>query len=739
MSLIKKIRVAPGISWIEIPEASVFILCGCPADAVKHLIKNGLIKTVEKDGATFESGPNAILLSDSSLQNGQFSNLAEFPILQMLYRQGMIIPNHPNNNGQKPLLIGTKKQVNAQLSYIYRGNYGLISKDEIMATGVSEELASEMMKVKLKFAFGKIAQSDNFLDARIVDNHKVEIKNDVFIQRNDFNHYTIEYKKEKASVILELAPNEKYLAPYHLGFHKVPREYFSIIHSGEGDGWDINRPCMSSIINYNHDLYLIDTGPNIIETPTALGISVSSIKGIFHTHCHDDHFSGLTTLIQADHKLKYYATPMVRSSVSKKLSSLLGRPEDFMNRYFDIIDLEIDKWNIVEGMEVRPFYSPHPVETTNFQFRVIAEKGHKTYSHMADIASFNVIENMVTKNPGDNGPSKELLENVKANYLTEATLKKIDIGGGMIHGLALDFIDDQSKKIILSHTDRNLTPQEKEIGQRATFGMVDVLIPSNANPMIFYAKKYLNNYFPKNVIEHLRDIINCPIIAVNAGSILLKQGGENSYLFLTLTGNVEMIHSKKGLHQMVSAGSLIGEMAALLSEPRKKTYVAHGHVWALKIPSNIYQDFIKKHRLLHHILKRRTNKNILLNLPIFEQMSSSYTINTLSQALTRKFIHKNNKIPLGNYPELIIIISGTFALKGSKGEIIENLQTNSICREETILFPKMPINDITALSDGEYGIISGDQINEIPAVIWKLFEIHDNRTVQLKLKQKKSA
>ena len=94
------------------------------------------------------------------------------------------------------------------------------------------------------------------------------------------------------------------------------------------------------------------------------------------------------------------------------------------------------------------------------------------------------------------------------------------------------------------------------------------------------------------------------MVAFNAGSILLKQGGDNNYLYLTLTGNVEMIHSKKGIHKMVSAGSLIGEMAALLSEPRKKTYVAQGHVWALKISSIIYQDFLKKHSLLAHILKR---------------------------------------------------------------------------------------------------------------------------------------
>ena len=117
-------------------------------------------------------------------------------------------------------------------------------------------------------------------------------------------------------------------------------------------------------------------------------------------------------------------------------------------------------------------------------------------------------------------------------------------------------------------------------------------------------------------------------------------------------------------------------------------------------------------------------------------MASSYIINTLSQALTRKQIHKNNKIPIGVEPELVVIISGEFGLMSPKGEILETLKKNSICREERILFPKMPISDIRALTDGEYGLISGQQINDIPAVIWKLFEIYDLRTaLQPKLKK----
>ena len=155
-----------------------------------------------------------------------------------------------------------------------------------------------------------------------------------------------------------------------------------------------------------------------------------------------------------------------------------------------------------------------------------------------------------------------------------------------------------------------------------------------------------------------------------------------------------MIYSKKGIHKAVSAGSLIGEMASLLDEPRKK------HTWLyyscmMLVPAIIYQNFIKKHKLLAHILKRRTNKNILQNLTIFENMASSFILNNLSQVLSRKQIHKDNKIPIGLNPELIIIISGDFALLSPKGEIIETLDPNSVCREETILFPKIPISTIS--------------------------------------------
>ena len=72
MSKIRKIKVTTGVYWVEIPDAGLYILCGCPADSVKHLMKRGIIVSVEDNGITYETGPNAILLFDVQLSHGLF-------------------------------------------------------------------------------------------------------------------------------------------------------------------------------------------------------------------------------------------------------------------------------------------------------------------------------------------------------------------------------------------------------------------------------------------------------------------------------------------------------------------------------------------------------------------------------------------------------------------------------------------------------------------------------------------
>ena len=337
MADLLKYQVSTGIFWVEAPEAGLFILCGCPADSVKHLMKRGLIGKQERHGVTFETGPNAILLSDLPIQNGVFANLGEFPVLQMLYRQGMLLPNHPNNTGQRPLIIGSEAQVKAQMGLYLPRQLRPRFRGRDDGGGSPQGRGTGMMRLKLKFAFGRIRPSEELLDSVVVGNGRVELRNGVFIQRIHLNVFEISTGKGSVVVDLNLPHSVRYESPYPLGFHDVRREYFGVIHSGQGDGWDRDRPAMASILMYQGKIYLVDIGPNIAHSLKALGIGINEIEGIFHTHAHDDHFAGLPILARSDHRVKYYSTPLVRTSVAKKITALARRHEEEFPNYFEVM------------------------------------------------------------------------------------------------------------------------------------------------------------------------------------------------------------------------------------------------------------------------------------------------------------------------------------------------------------------------------------------------------------------
>jgi hemerythrin len=726
MAEIEKIKIVSGVYWVGIPKANLYILCACPADSVKHMMRTGLIKTIEREGIFFESGPNAILLSDVLVQNGHFSNLAEFPVLQMLYRQGMLLPNHPNNTGIKPMLIGIEEQIKAHLAYIHRGNYGLASEEELIEAGLSETEAQEMMRMKLRFAFNKIRPTTDLLDTLSVENDPVHIRNDVYVHRTGFNTYKFIYKGESVTVDMNLKKNEQYGPPFELGFHQIKREYFAVIHSGQGDGWDINRPSMASILMFQGNLYLIDAGPNLLHTLTALGISINEIEGVFHTHAHDDHFAGLTTLIRGDHRIKYYATKLVRASVAKKLQSLMTWDSDRLDQYFDVHTLEFDKWNNVEGLEVRPVLSPHPVENSIFTFRAIWDGGYLTYSHFADLTSFDVLKGMISSKPDENGISQEFFDIVHAEYLTPATLKKIDVGGGLIHGKAEDFKHDPSEKIILSHTAQSFSNKEKEIGSRAPFGMVDVLISTNQDHTMRYAFRYLHAYFPSAPIAELRILLNCHVTSFNAGTILVKQNVSNPNIYLILTGTIEMIRSEQNVHQILYAGSLIGELSGYKEKPSKETYSACSYVWALEIPVNLYAEFVRRNNLYADIEAMQKSIAFLQDTWLFGDMVTYPVQNKIAQKLTIHSYIEGEIIPDNGEAILVLLVEGELGIRSGAAQI-ETVTPGNFCREETILSEGGTSFSIYASKTSQVYFIPGKILLDIPVVMWKLLETHEKR------------
>lgn len=727
MSAIKKIAVTTGMFWVEVPEAGLRLLCGCPVDAVKHLLRRGLIVPTEVKGVACESGPNAILLSDLPIQNGLPSNHAEFPLLQMLYKQGMIIPDHPGNTGARPLLVGSKSQVNAQMEYLFRGNYGLASTDELVEAGVPTFMAEELMRMKLAFAFGRIMPTEELCRPVYVDREAREILNGVTIRRLRTNLFELAFRDERIEVDLNLGADQSFECPYTLDNHFLKRDYFAVVHTGDGDGWDLNRPPMGSIVLFQGRVYLVDAGPNIEYALTALGIGVNEIDGIFHSHGHDDHLAGLTALIRGDRRIAYYAVPMVRVSVFKKLSKLMRIPEGEFSQLFDVRDLSLDHWNDIQGLEVKPILSPHPVETTIFQFRVMWEGGYRSYAHLADITSADVLKKMVTADPSKPGISQALHDRTVAAYAEPADIKKIDIGGGMIHGEARDFTWDTSKKLILAHTARKLTEDERAIGSGAPFGTVDVLIDGVSEPLRSQAFQYLMEYFPDAPLHRIKHLMNGNILSFNPEVLLYKAGQQLDAVYLIVSGLAELLRPDRAVTSLVSAGSILGESPALLGSVAEETCRAISFVQVLRMHRDLYLDFVADRVKHQELVDSQQHLEFLRRSWLFADNVSGVTLHRLLRAAeSARF--KAGEVITPPADALMLVRAGGGELT-TPSDYSETLVPGSHFGAAQVSGFTAAAASIRFDADTEVCRLPIAAISDIPVVRWKLMETHRRRYI----------
>ncbi|MBF0461159.1 MAG: MBL fold metallo-hydrolase [Magnetococcales bacterium] len=719
------IQVTPGVVWLQVPEAGLYILCGAPSEVVKHLVQRGLIQTVTRDGVTYETGPNAILLSDLLVQNGGFANLTEFPVLQMLYRQGMILPGHPNNTGVKPLLIGSATQVRAQMDYIHRGNYGLVSKEEIMACGIDAELADIMMRVKRKFAFGTIRHPSELIDSLEVGDQPQLIRHGVTVCRVGANRYRFAFRERTVDVDLNLPPNIPYQPPYALGYHRIQQPYYAVLHRGEGDGWDPHRPSMASIIMLQGRIYLIDAAPGLFYTLSALGIDISEVEGIFHTHGHDDHFAGLPALIHSGRRLKYYATPLVRAAVTKKFAALMSMEEEKFGQFFEICDLAFDQWNPCDGLEVMPLYSPHPTETSVLMFRAMDNEGYKVYAHWADIASFKVLDGMVGDGPGD--VPADFIHKVKRDYLRPADIKKLDVDGGMIHGMAEDFREDRSKRLILSHTDRPFTLEEMKIGSETSFGAMDVLIPGYQGYLYQRAFRYLKAFFPEVDAGQIRMMLNSPILEYNAGTIIHRFGETQGSIDIVLSGTVSYLDSTFGVSNHLSFGSLIGvNLFFGKQNVFEGTYRAFSHCSIMRFSNTLFRAFLESNGILTYMEVILDKIDFLRKTWLFGEQASFASLGGIAREMELCSVAAGVDLEIPAQPDLWLVVQGKVQIYDAQDHKLGEVKAGGFFGE-SLFFQVDPPWRFRVEQDSELYRVHEKDLLEIPIVHWKMLEIFAKR------------
>ena len=418
---------------------------------------------------------------------------------------------------------------------------------------------------------------------------------------------------------------------------------------------------------------------------------------------------------------------MVRSSVIKKLSKVMRVPESEFGKLFDVRDLKLDEWNDIEGLEVKPIISPHPVETTVFYFRVMWEGGYRSYAHLADIVSLDVLRKMIAPADAPAGVSEARYEKTAAAYAIKADVKKIDIGGGMIHGVALDFREDASDKLILAHTARRLNEDERAIGSGAPFGTVDVLIEGASDALRRRAFEYLRSYFPDAPLHSIRHLMNGKILVFNPEVLLFKEQTAVEAVYLILSGSAELLRTGVRGSSQVSAGSILGETPALRGTAAMETCRAISFVQALRLPRDLYLNFVTRGQMREDLEESREQLDFLRENWLFADGVSCVTLSRLIRSAESVVINKDRVIPPPPN-ELLVLRSGEAAISTPSG-YAETLRAGGYVGATAISQAESTGAQLRFLALSEAYRFPLDTIANIPVVRWKLLETHRRRYV----------
>jgi hemerythrin len=316
--------------------------------------------------------------------------------------------------------------------------------------------------------------------------------------------------------------------------------------------------------------------------------------------------------------------------------------------------------------------------------------------------------------------------------LTPYDLKKIDIGGGMVHGNVKDFQEDTSGRLLLSHYSRELTPEEKEIGSSTTFGTIDVLMKGQKEEFRRHAFVYLQANLPGVSSYDLRILINHPIMLINPGAIFLKEGDASLEMLLLLSGWVERIRICDNIFDTLSPGSLIGEDTLLDKRPSQYTYRASSFVWVLRLPIGFYNEVIRRNGLSDYMRRVADLRNYLNTISLFSEGLSAAVLGRIIDGATERNFQANELIN-GKDILVINIVRSGLVERTVDGKILDVLNPHDSFGEEGAILKIPSLYRLRALKETSVLQIPGELLEDVPKIRWKILENYQHRTTRIVL------
>jgi hemerythrin len=221
-------------------------------------------------------------------------------------------------------------------------------------------------------------------------------------------------------------------------------------------------------------------------------------------------------------------------------------------------------------------------------------------------------------------------------------------------------------------------------------------------------------------------LMNFPVLVLSAGLILIKKGTVNRYVYLILNGVVDIIDSDSGLHNSLSAGSLLGDLSAMAGEASRSTYRSASSIRVLRIPSDLFIDFMKRNDVYEELEQHQERRIFLRETRLFGEMISCTILNRIAREMKSQKLSAGKGLEIDEKPSLYMIETGEIEIISEKRSI-ETIGRAGYFGEERILYGTHSLFEAVARKKSNIFTVPGDALDRIPIIQLKLQETLEKR------------
>jgi CRP-like cAMP-binding protein len=174
-----------------------------------------------------------------------------------------------------------------------------------------------------------------------------------------------------------------------------------------------------------------------------------------------------------------------------------------------------------------------------------------------------------------------------------------------------------------------------------------------------------------------------------------------------------------------TAGSLLGEVAALAGRPATYHYRCRTYVKSLAIPLDLFREFLLRAGMVDSLLSRAEGRSFLRGTQICAEALSETELTRLARTMRRQCFKAGEAIEPRD--SLGVVASGQISLS-RRGVAMELLQIGGVFNEAKAMFGRAGGYRVRAEEDCEVCFLPAVVIRQVPLLRWTLLEIMSRRS-----------